>query len=69
MSTEIEQLRTEIEEHRAAQAKVYLALGVDEPDRDKWPDIIKKLKEEKEMWKARAEFMGWGEIDAAWGDE
>lgn len=66
---EIERLRAEVEEHRSAQAKVYLALGVDEPDRDKWPAIITKLKDEKEMWKARAEFMGWGEMDAAWGDE
>lgn len=40
----IEQLRAEIEEHRKAQAAVYLALGTGEPDRDKWPELIEQLR-------------------------
>lgn len=41
----IAQLREEIEEHRKAQAAVYLALGTDETDRTKWPGLIEQMRE------------------------
>lgn len=41
----IAELRAEVEEHRKAQAAVYLALGTDEPDRAKWPELIKAMRE------------------------
>ena len=41
----IAELRAEVEEHRKAQAAVYLALGTDETDRTKWPEQIKAMRE------------------------
>ena len=43
-SADLERLRAADEEHRRAQAAIYDALQPESPDRDTWPDEIRRLR-------------------------
>lgn len=47
---EVERLREDDRGHRGALAAIYLALGTDETDRDKWPARITAMREAIGWW-------------------
>lgn len=54
---ENEAMRAEIEGHRKAQAAVYFAIGTDESNRDKWPELIEQLRRDLEKKNAKIAVM------------
>jgi hypothetical protein len=54
-STPLVSVRAENDEHRKAQAAIYLALGTGDPDRETWPASIAALRAQLAAAEERAE--------------